>query len=144
MAMEQEYQDLKNLNPMFYWQFVMSKHLDRLPCVLIKGEPAEGVLEWIQSVKRPVDWIIEDGENTGLRNVVYRERNRLTEREWLKGLTTIDFLLCNEKEKIYWMTASLCGVSSFFSLEEIEKQEIRVLNNVERIENWEFAKNLLT
>lgn len=133
-----------NLNPMFYWQYVKGSS-DRMPCILVKGEPTDKIKKLIADEKYSlVNWIVEDGTQTlDKRNVLYRERNRMTDKEWLRGLSNIDYLICDEEHYEYWMPIALCGVKILFN-EDDTKPEARVRSYLERIESWEWAKNLLT
>ena len=143
--MEQRYRNSKNLDPMFFWRFVMSKYSDRLPCVLIKGNPSPEVIDWMKRVKRPVNWIVEDGgEIPGMKNVLYRERNRYSDRDWLKSLSTTDYYIFDDENKDYWLPVALCGVKIIFDAKELSELEPEVLTTLDRIDNWERAKNLLT
>lgn len=139
--MERKYQKL-NLDPMYFWQFVMKGSEDRLSCVLIKGNIPENLVEVIEH-NPYVSWIVEDGEEVpSLKNVLYRERKRLTDKEWVKGWSSIDYLVCDEEDAEYWMVAGLCGTSVKFGWNE--NIDIKVLSKVERIENWEWARSVLT
>ena len=139
--MEQKYQKL-NLDPMYFWQFVMKGSEDRLPCILIKGNIPENLVEVIEH-NSYVSWIVEDGEEVpSLKNVLYRERKRLTDKEWIKGWSSIDYLVCDEEDAEYWMIAGLCGTSVKFGWNV--NIDIKVLSKVERIENWEWARSVLT
>ena len=144
--MEQKFQNWKNLNPMYYWQFVMKKKADRLPCVVIKGDPTVSVVRLIQQYQNyPIHWIIEDGQEISeIKNILYRDSSHLSYHEWVKNWSSVDFLICKESEKDYWMVALLCGVSVIFDDNIQDLPSIQVLSSVDRIENWEKAKNLLT
>lgn len=139
--MEQKYRNL-NLDPMYFWQFVMKGSEDRLPCVLIKGNIPEELTGVIKNHPY-VSWIVEDGEEVpNLKNVLYRERKRQTDKGWLQGWSSIDYLVCDEEDNEYWMVAGLCGVKIIFEWDK--DLEIKVLSKVERIENWELTRSLLT
>lgn len=135
-----------NLNPMELWKYVMAGREDRLPCILIKGETPEGVRNLIISTEEfPIDWIVEDGpEIPDAKNVLYREKNRLTDKEWYRSLSNVDYLICIDGDTEYCLQAALCGVKVITDEEELEGQSIKVIPKYDRIENWEIAKKSLT
>lgn len=139
--MEQKYRKL-NLDPMYFWQFVMKGSEDRLPCILIKGNVPEDLVEVIKN-NPYVSWIVEDGEEIPeLKNVLFRDEKRLTEKERTRGWSSIDYIICDKNQPECWLVAGLCGVKVLFEWNDNTK--IKVLSKVERIENWEWARNLLT
>ena len=139
--MEQGYRNL-NLDPMYFWQYVMKGSEDRLPCILIKGNVPENLVEVIKD-NPYVNWIVEDGEEVPeLKSVLYREQKRLTTKSWLKGWSSIDYIICDKNQPECWLVAGLCGVKVLFEWDNDLK--IKVQSKVERIENWEWSRNLLT
>lgn len=135
-----------NLNPMELWKYVMAGREDRLPCILIKGEVPEGIRNLIIATEEfPIDWVVEDGPViSNAKNILYRERNRLTDKEWYRSLSNVDYLICVAGDTEYCLQAALCGVKVITDEEELEGKSIKVLPKYDRIENWENAKNLLT
>lgn len=137
--MEQDYgkSGLKSLNPMHCWKYVMSSSHRIVPAVLVMKKPDN--LKEIANSNPNVDFIVleysDDVRET--QNIIFTTRERYTLSEWYKKLGEVDYVLCSKNDPIKF-ECGLCGVS------QIEKiGEIHVLNSVERIENWEKAKNSL-
>lgn len=132
-----------NLNPMYYWQFVKG-YENRLPCILVKGNLSDGLRSFLVHYPQ-INVIVEDGEQVQeLKNVLYRERVRLTDKDWLKGLTTVDYLVCDEENIEYWLPSALCGVKIIFNDSDWVGESIHVRSYLERIDSWEWARKLLT
>lgn len=132
-----------NLNPMFFWQYVMSGSLNRTPRIVVKGSISYELAERTKDL--PVDLIIEDGPiMEGLTGVTYRERKKMLYKDWVEGWARTDFLVCDECKKDYWLQAGLCGVKVIFSDDDWKNEPIRVLTYAERVNNWEQTKSILT
>jgi len=148
--MEQECQSWKSLDPMYFWPLVMRWKNRVCPRIVIKGNSEEEFLEQIS--KHPeMDFVIEDSESLvapRFNNLVYRWRNKMSYKSWVDEWARVDYLVCDENDKDYWMQAGLCGVKVFFSwekfVEALNRGEILVLSKIDRIDQWEMTKNLLT
>lgn len=148
--MEQECQNWKSLNPMFFWPRVMKWNERACPRVVIKGNTEEEFLEQIAK-HQEIDFVIEDSDSViapRLNNLVFRWSNKVSYKSWVDEWARVDYLICDENDKNYWVQAGLCGVKVFFRWEDfvkaLDQGEILVLSKVDRIDQWESTKNLLT
>lgn len=137
-----------NLDPMFYWQWVMKNKSERIvPRVVFRGVPQD-VAEELGLNLPNVDILVFDTVPNGCfpiyDNVKLYERNRFTEKQYLQQLSLADYFYSeNEKENI---EAGLCGVKVLETPDELWKnrEKLHVLTVHERIDCWEYWKNLLT
>lgn len=144
-----ECHDLKNLNPMFYWQYVMPKSSHLIPKVVFidyEIEPAKLII--LAKKYADVDFVIESqsvpsGEVVALNNVDYRWRDRIEYRHWLESWTSIDYVIAKKENLDSWIEPALCGVKILFSEDELP-ETINPFDSVSRIENWEWAREVLT
>lgn len=147
--MEQESQGLMSLNPMFFWQFVMPKSTHLIPKVVcVDYKISREKLIALANKYRDVDFIIENKCATGessviLNNVGYRWRDRMEYRHWLESWTGIDYVIAQKENLEDWIQPALCGVKILFSEDELP-EIIYPFDSVSRIENWEWAKEVLT
>lgn len=150
MEVELNKSGLKNLDPMAYWKYVMAVKRGK-PCVVIFDIFPEE-LEYLAKKYPLVDFVIEAKDYDDIPkgqtcpNIIYRWRDNLSEKEWLNRWRWTDCLLCNENVLEYWIRAKLCGVKCVFDISDLNDflENAHVLNSIERIENWEYAKSLLT
>lgn len=146
--MEQELKKngYKDLNPMFFWQFVLNKHCSSVPTIAIYKPDLcnEDFFEFVEK-NQQYDFVFDAFEYCDVpHNVLIRFLEKHEYKSWVRDWNRIDYLLCDEKEKRYWMSAGLCGVKVFHNVNDLLKSNIHKLSSVERIDNWENTKNLLT
>ena len=146
--MELEDQKFEELNPMFFWARVMKTWDKQCPEVVIKKACDDAILSIVKNNPN-IDFVFEDVQeipDTKIENVYFRRRDRMSYRQWVDSWERTDYLLCDEEDKNYWMQAGLCGVQVIYSLEELKQNlsEIHCLSKLERVENWEKYKKLLT
>lgn len=139
-----------NLNPMYFWPHVMGYQNRACSKVVIRHCVSVFKICELAKEYTTVNFVLEDystSASTTHPNILWRWTDRLTYEEWVRGWSTTDYLLCDEIDRNYWMQAQLCGVKIFFDLKTFEqelKTGLKILSSVERINNWESAKNLLT
>lgn len=150
--MEQGYEkNGLNLDPMFFWQYVMAKGQRVRPRVaFIDLKLEKEMVDNIADELPYVDFIIEEESvdnkvKSSKENVLYRWRDRIEYKNWLKTWTTVDYGV-GSKENVLSKQVALCGVKMFENVDDFLAlgENIRVFNNVDRIENWESARKLLT
>lgn len=148
--MEQKFgaSGLRNLDPMYFWKYVMAKKREH-PCVVIYNYKPEKLLIWAKEHPR-VNFIVESDKVPGgidvfIHNTVYRWMEGMSYDEWLRRWNWTDYVLCDENDKEYWIQAQLCGVTPLFRDKDLEKvlNDIQPLDSVQRIDNWEQARNYL-
>lgn len=140
-----------NLNPMFYWKYVMNKTSKTVPEIRFIDYPLDEVKLIKLAYENPtLNFTVETEENPGgllvsQNNVKYVWRKILNSEERLKALSNTDYAVC-KNDNPRGLEAGLCGIKLFTSFEELKENitKLKVLNSVERIENWENTKNRLT
>lgn len=135
-----------NLDPMFFWPQVMRWHEKVCPMVVFQGFTPPKLSEWSDKYKN-VDFIVEDGDEIiNKPNVSFRWRERMDYKSWVESWARTDYLVCDKNNKDYWLQASLCGTRALHTLEDFERMlpTLIPLAKIDRIDNWEKAKNLLT
>lgn len=146
--MEQKYQDWKNLDPMFFWKYVMPKSQHRIPKVVFLDFDIDNPeIEKICSKYPEVYFIIEEGEYSRKKDfleiVNYRWRDRMEYWQWLESWKFTDYVIANKDDIELWIQPALCGVKILFDVEDLG-DTVTPIDTVGRIENWEWAKTLLT
>lgn len=148
--MAQKSQDLKNLDPMFYWKYVMKKGNRSYPEVRFIDFPInDGALAKLAHNNPEVVFRVESEDPPGgipvfQSNVHFVWRKMMTPKQRLEALNNTDYVVC-KKNSVYGFEAGLCGVRVLHSLDALKNIDIlRVLSSLERIENWEKTKELLT
>lgn len=138
----------ENLNPMFYWKWVLKNRGGRITPRAITIDLDYNTIKQLVKNHPEVDFSVFDTdleeESPLFRNVLFCERGRKTDTEYYTMLSEADYFYSNDNRLN--LEAGLCGVKSCSTIEELEAnlQSARVLTKIERIENWESAKNLLT
>ena len=141
--------DWKNLDSMFFWKYVMPKSSHNVPRVVFLDYKIDITSLAKLANKHPeVSFLVESekvpgGKEVFLKNVDYRWRERMEYWDWLKSWTTTDYVIVNEDDIEGWIQPALCGVKILFSEKDLPK-EIVPVGTVSRIENWEWARTLLT
>ena len=147
--MEQKYQDWKNLDPMFFWKYVMPKSQHHIPKVVFVDYKIENPeLARLSNKHKNVDFVVETVGNPGgqevfLQNVNYRWRDRTEYRQWLDSWKLTDYVIANKDDIELWIQPALCGVKILFDVEDLG-DIVTPIDTVGRIENWEWARTLLT
>lgn len=137
-----------NLNPILYWKYVMAIKRS-YPCIVFFDIVPKQLETWAKKYPR-ISFIVEFSNYREFpnkyfsSNIIYRWRESLSDEEWLERWRWTDILLCDKEKLDYWLQANLCGVKCIFNEKDLNLDEVQVLTSVERIENWENAKNLLT
>lgn len=142
-----------NLNPMFYWQYVMNKSARVIPEVRFIDYPLDEVELIKIAYENPgIHFTVETEDNPGgvlvhQNNVKYVWRKLLNPQERLKALGLTDYVICREDDPL-GLEAGLCGVEvkHYKSIQGLSQdiENLKVLDSVERITNWEKTKSLLT
>lgn len=133
-------------DPMFYWQYVMSKTERTIPrVVFLNVVPSVEELERLANDNPNVSFLVETESYPGgvdkfLSNVDYRWRDRIEKKDWVKSWTTTDYVIVKPEDKDLWITPALCGVEVCNTV----PGEFKVLENVERVTNWDNARKMLT
>lgn len=135
------------LDPMRFWRYVLRKDKrDVVPRIVIYQKKIlnEAILTFIR--RHPeYDFIFDDIPYfEAPQNVLFRFTNRIDYKFWVEHWNRVDFLLCDEEEDLYWKTAGLCGVRALHTPNSLLNIDIHKLDSIERIDNWENVKNLLT
>lgn len=135
-----------DLNPMFFWHFVLNRHSSSIPIIVVyKSSLCDEALMTFIRENQKYDFILDNfAHYDAPQNVLFRYLERYEYKTWVRDWNKIDYLLCEEKEKRYWMSAGLCGVNVFHNVKDLLRADIHKLSSLERIDNWEKTKNLLT
>lgn len=146
--MEQKSQDWKNLDPMFFWKYVMPKSQHSVPkVVFLDFDIDNSEIEKICSKYPEVNFVIEKEEYSrkkGFLEIVnYRWRDRMEYWQWLDSWKFTDYVIVNKDDIELWIQPALCGVKILFDVEDLG-DTVTPIDTVGRIENWEWAKTLLT
>ena len=139
-----------NLNPMFCWKYVLSSRFEKRVPLVITFNVSQSETETLALNFSNADYLafnpIPSGYIPIYDNVTFSDRKRKTDKEYLKMLSDTDYFYSRDKRAC--LEASLCGVRAFNDFEKMAKAFFsnppKVLTKVERIENWEQAKKLLT
>lgn len=136
-----------SLDPMHYWDYVMKKGERTRPEIRLVDYDIE-VEKLVKIAYNNPKYIfrVESENNPGMipvyqENVHYVWRGILSEKERLRALNNTDYVIYKDGND-RGLEAELCGAKRI-GLEEIN-ENLTVLNSVERIENWEKARNVLT
>ena len=135
-----------NLNPMFFWPQVKRWHEKSFPIVVFYKSVPNDLERWANENKL-AEFILEDCEvSFNLQNVISRWRDKAEYKSWVESWAKVDYLVCDKSEEEYWLQAGLCGVKVIFDLSDFENllPTLPPLTKIERIENWENTKKLLT
>ena len=139
-----------NLNPMFWWKYVMMDKAHSVPSFCVIGRMSESLIELAKTYPEFIFYLLQTDMDSGIPNygnIVVRWKYSLVEDkakgEWW---SKIDYLLCSDKFEEDKLEAGLCGVKCLESGEDFVLKVVQgvPLTKVDRIENWEFTKNLLT
>ena len=146
--MEQKSQDWKNLDPMFFWKYVMPKTNHNIPkVVFLDFDIDNSEIEKICSKYPEVNFVIEKEEYSRKKDfleiVNYRWRDRMEYWQWLDSWKFTDYVIANKDDIEGWIQPALCGVKILFDVEDLG-DTVAPIDAVRRIENWEWAKTLLT
>ena len=146
--MEQKSQDWKNLDPMFFWKYVMPKTSHNIPkVVFLDFDIDNSEIEKICSKYPEVNFVIEKEEYSRKKDfleiVNYRWRDRMEYWQWLDSWKFTDYVIANKDDIELWIQPALCGVKILFGVEDLG-DTVAPIDAVGRIENWEWAKTLLT
>lgn len=147
MEQECERNGFMSLDPMYYWKYVMKKGSRTRPEVrLIDAEVEVETIAKLAYYNPNIIFRVETENNLGglpvhQENVHYVWRGIMSEKERLNALNNTDYVIYKD-DNLYGLEAELCGAERIEISDVNEK--LTVLNSVERIENWEKAKKVLT
>lgn len=131
---------------MFYWQWVMKNRGGRITPSVVLFDIDSEILVNMSEQYPTVDFLAFNVETPNYfhSNILLLDRARKTQKQYLQILSDADYLYASDPR--IRQEASLCGVKVFDNLDDLhaELRNPKVLQKVERIENWESAKNLLT